>query len=120
MVQKTSSVHDDSLRISGVRAGRLYKLLKQLSSGPAQRSTMLKRLRVGMRTFYRDIDLLRECGVEIETRAEGYSLTESLEDALDRLPFPDPELTFGDVLVLMKGRSSSHQKLRKLLEQLTK
>lgn len=117
---KTSQARIDAAHISTDRAGRLYRLLRLLSGGPTARPALLKRLRVGMRTFYRDVDLLRECGVEIETGNGGYALRESLEQALDRIPFPNPELTFGDVLVLMKGRSTSHQKLRRHFDSLTK
>lgn len=106
--------------ISGNRAGRLYKLLKVLSNGSASRAHLLKSLKMGMRTFYRDIDLLRECGVKIETAESGYTLLTSLEDALQQLPFPDPDLTFGDVVALMKGRSKSHQKLRQIFDQVSR
>lgn len=114
----TSSV--DQNRVSGQRAGRLYRLLKILGEGPSPRPRLLKRLKVGMRTFYRDVDLLRECGVEIDTVPDGYALRGSLEDALGSVPFPNPELTFGDVLVLMRGRSASHQKLRRLFDELSR
>lgn len=108
------------VKISGERAGRLYKLLKLLSSSSLARPQLLRKLNVGMRTFYRDVDLLRECGISIETQDGSYSLHGSFEQALSHLPFPDPELTFGDVVTLMKGRTGSHQRLRKLFNQLTK
>lgn len=108
------------VRISGDRAGRLYRLLKILESSPATRAQLLKRLKVGMRTFYRDVDLLRECGVNIETRDSGYELHDAIDVALGRLPYPDPELTFGEVLDLMRGRSASHLKLRKQFANLTR
>jgi biotin operon repressor len=114
------SSHGTRVKISGERAGRLYKLLKLLSSNSLARTQLLRKLNVGMRTFYRDVDLLRECGVSIETEEGGYSLHGSFEQALAHLPYPDPELTFGDVVTLMKGRSSSHQRLRKQFTQLTK
>lgn len=120
MDHKSGLSHGSQLKVSGQRAGRLYNLLKLLEHDARPRTQLLRKLKVGMRTFYRDIDLLRECGVNIETQEDGYLLADNFDAALSRLPFPDPELTFGDVVVLMKGRSASHQKLRKLFASLTK
>lgn len=114
--------HADPTRpkISFERAGRLYKLLALIGDGPVGRPQILRALKVGMRTFYRDVDLLRETGVHINTSSSAYVLGDTLSDALDLVPFPDPELTFGDVLLLMKGRSKSHQKLKRLFAQITR
>ncbi len=102
------SMVDDWTGISADRAGRLYRLLKQVANtGPTSRPQLLKRLKVGMRTFYRDIDLLRGCGIIIHAEPKGYTLQVTLDEALAKLPFPNPELTFGDVLQLIKGRSSA-------------
>lgn len=120
MARKAASATPKRIKISGSRAGRLYKLLTLLASGSTLRPQLLKKLKVGMRTFYRDVDLLRDCGVSIETEDSGYALSERLEDALGKLPFPDPELTFSDVLILMKGRTNSHSKLKNLLTELSK
>lgn len=103
--------------ISRDRAGRLYKLLKALANDPASRAQLLKSFKVGLRTFFREIDFLRECGVQIETGEFGYTPITSIDDALLQLPFPDPDLSFGDVVALMKGRSPSHQTLRHLFNQ---
>ncbi|QDU61640.1 hypothetical protein Pan216_25010 [Planctomycetes bacterium Pan216] len=117
---KRSAPRKTRVKISGTRAGRLYRLLKILSKGSAPRVRLLRGLRVGMRTFYRDIDLLRECGVQIDVGEDGYTMPGKLEDAISRIPFPDPELTFGDVALLMKGRTKSHQRLKQQFERLTK
>ena len=106
-------------KISHERASRLYRLVKILAESPVGRAQLVKRLKVGLRTFYRDVDLLRECAIEIETQRGGYRLGCSLDEALLRVPFPDPELTFGEIVILMKGRSGSHVKVRKLFQQLT-
>lgn len=120
MDHKTAASQAGRVKISEERAGRLYKLLKLLAHDSLARATLLRKLSVGMRTFYRDVDLLRECGVAIETHEGAYQLLGTLEQALAQLPFPDPELTFGDVLALMKGRSGAHQKLRRVFGQLTR
>lgn len=107
-------------RITGERAGRLYKLLKLLASNSVPRTVILKRLRVGIRSFYRDVDLLRSCGVDIVVKESEYSLPGDLDTVLDRVPFPDPELSFAEILVLMKGRQTAHHKLRQLFGQVTR
>lgn len=106
--------------VSTSRAGRLYRLLRLVAGKPVPRAVLLKKLKVGMRTFYRDVDLLRECGIGVDVEGEGYRLTDSLADALHKLPFPDPELTFGDIAILMKGRSPTHDKIRQLFARVTK
>jgi hypothetical protein len=105
--------------ISMERAGRLYHLVAALAEGVQTRATLMKRLRSGLRTFYRDLDLLRTLGVDLRTEADGYALHTSLEEALACVPFPDPELTFGDVMTLMRGRSQAHRKLKHLFELTT-
>jgi biotin operon repressor len=108
------------IHISIERAGRLYRLLKQVSAGTFSREALLKKLNVRMRTFYRDVDLLRECGIVVAVSNEGYSLDGSLRDALHQLPFPDPELTFGDIEILMRGKSPTHLRLRQLFKKMSK
>jgi biotin operon repressor len=115
--RKPARVH-----ISAERAGRLYRILCQLTNKPTRRAVLLKKLDVGQRTFYRDVEMLRACGIVINTNvnSDGYSLPGTLADALHRLPFPDPELTFGDIEALMKGRKPTHDKLRKLFRKVTR
>ena len=120
MNRKASSGKRRRARVSAARAGRLFRLLKLVSAAPVPRAVLLKKLRLGMRTFYRDVDLLRACGVLVDVDGEGYRLLGSLHDALNVLPFPDPELTFGDVEVLLKGRSPTHQKIKQLFQRITK
>ena len=118
MARKTAATAGEA-KVSADRAGRLYKLLKQVANYPVSRAQIAKKLKIGLRTFYRDVDLLRECGVDIVTRDGGYELQGKLEDALGKVPFPNPELTFGDVLLLMKGRTASHQRLKRFFRELT-
>jgi len=109
----------DSVGITFERAGRLYHLLSALAEGMQSRGALMRRLRTGLRTFYRDLDLLRTLGVDLRTETDGYALHSSLEEALGAVPFPDPELTFGDVMTLMRGRSQAHRKLKLLFQQIT-
>jgi len=119
MEKKRSGAAPMRPRISADRAGRLYKLLVALGEEPQGRENLAKRLKVGVRTFFRDVDLLRECGAPIEIEARAYVLQGSLEDALGKVPFPDPELTFGEAMQLMRGRSKAHQRLRHVFENIT-
>lgn len=105
-------------RVSVQRAGRLFRLLKTLSNGPSSRVHLLKTLKVGVRTFYRDVDLLRAADISIEAKDSMYILHNVLESALDHLPFPDPHLMFGEAMLLAKGRTKAHQKLKRMLDRM--
>src|SRR5437762_1297143 len=87
------------------RAQRLYRLLRLLGNGPQPRSTLLRKLRLGIRGYYRDLEVLRTVGIEVKLQAGKYHLAESLDGSLERLPFPDPTLTLGEARMLAKGRS---------------
>lgn len=107
-------------QISSRRAGRLYRLLSTLEKGAKTRSQLIKLGRAGMRTFYRDLTFLEECRIEVRLNAGKYELTTQFNDALGRLPFPTPELTFKDVMELAKGSGGAAGKLKAHLAQLTK
>jgi hypothetical protein len=101
--------------LSGVTAERftrLYRLVQLLASGPQPRTTLARRLRLDVRGFYRDLELLRAAGLPVTLSEGRYGLEGKVRDALARLPFPDPHLTYGDVLLLAKGRTAVHKKLR--------
>jgi biotin operon repressor len=101
-----------SLTLTAQRAARLYRLLTLLEDGPQTRQQLLRRLRIDIRGFYRDLESLRELGIEILTDDNRYGLLGKLEDALARLPFPDPGLNFRDVQQLAKGDTAAHRKLK--------
>lgn len=119
-MRKRSTGKRSRVHLSEARGGRLYKLLKLVAAATVPREVLLRKLKTGMRTFYRDIDLLRACGVTVLVRGDGYRLKGTLSEALDLLPFPDPELTFGDVETLRKGRTPTHAKIRQLFLRITK
>ena len=106
-------------RVTTERAGRLYRLLVLLGRQAISRQQIVTQLNVGLRTFYRDVDLLRSYGVEVAASSKGYTLHMPLDRALHALPCPDPELTFGEVLSLMKGKTRSHQRLKEVFERVT-
>jgi len=120
MAKQRPAIHGGQRRPSQRRAARLYRLLQSLSQGARGRAQLLRHLRVGMRTFYRDLELLRAAGIELTLENGKYSLSGSLKDSLELLPFPDPELSFADVLALGKAASQPGRKLRKLYLKLTR
>lgn len=101
-----------SKAVSAERVARLYRLLKVVSASSQTRSTLMQRLRLDIRGFYRDLELLRAAGIELSLVNRRYSLEQDIEKALARLPFPDPHLTLGEAIQLAKGRTTSHRKLK--------
>jgi hypothetical protein len=106
--------------VTAERAQRLYRLLRLLGQGPQARPTLLRKLRLPLRGFYRDLETLRAVGIAVKLNAGKYHLHEPLDAALDRLPFPDPNLTLGEARLLAQGRSVVHRKIRTLLEMIAK
>lgn len=90
---------------------RLFKMVSILAKAPQNRETLCRRLRVDQRAFYRDLEQLRALAIDVVLEKEKYRLAQSLDAALERLPFPDPQLSYQDVLTLSTGRSNAHTKL---------
>ncbi|MFO0801135.1 MAG: hypothetical protein U0804_27025 [Gemmataceae bacterium] len=99
--------------LTAQRAARLYKLLTLLGDGPQSRRLLLTRLKLDVRGFYRDLETLRGFSIDVapgfDTR---YTLTGSVDDALSKLPFPDPGLNVRDALQLCNGSSPAHRRLK--------
>ncbi len=99
--------------LTAQRAARLYKLLTLLGDGPQTRRLLLSRLKLDVRGFYRDLETLRAFKIDVapgfDTR---YALAGALDDALSKLPFPDPGLNVRDALQLANGTSPAHRKLK--------
>ena len=99
------------------RAARLYKLLTLLDAAPQARRQLLFRLKLDVRGFYRDLEALRALGIQITTRPDTrYALTGDLDDALEKLPFPDPGLNVREALTLSAGTTPAHRKLRRRVD----
>jgi hypothetical protein len=95
------------------RAGRLYKLLTLLDAAPQTRRQLLIRLKLDVRGFYRDLEVLRALGIEVTTGPETrYALSGELDEALEKFPFPDPGLNVREALTLCGGSTPAHRKLR--------
>src|SRR5690349_24967253 len=96
--------------VTAERFSRLHRLVSLLQKKPQSRESLARRLRLDVRGFYRDLELLRAAGIPIALEAGLYSLEQDAQEALRRLPFPDPHLTLGDVEQLARGRTAVHRK----------
>ena len=117
MAERRQAENEDPGALSPERAGRLYRLLAASEGAPQPRTALVKTLGVGLRTIYRDLELLRSLGVALETGDRGYELRQPLEEALALVPFPNPKLTFAEALQLQRGRTKAHRRLKQFVEQ---
>jgi hypothetical protein len=90
----------------------LCNLLAHVAADSRTRQSLLSKLKVDLRGFYRDLELLRTLGIEIQSDGDRYRLAGTLDDAFARLPFPDPGLSLRDALQLANGRGDAHRKLQ--------
>jgi hypothetical protein len=114
-----SKTHDPSPALTAQRAARLYHLLSLIAGSARNRPALLKKLKVDLRGFYRDLELLRGLGVDVHSSGDRYELVGALDDALARLPFPDPGLSVREALDLANGRTEARQKLRTRIKLFT-
>ena len=103
-----------AVSLTSLRAARLYRLLTLLGTGPQTRGFLLRRLKLDVRGFYRDLEALRTLDIKVTTTSDEarYVLIGELDDALAKLPFPDPGLNVRDALELAKGSTAAHRKLK--------
>jgi predicted DNA-binding transcriptional regulator YafY len=117
---KSRVLLDDHARrsISVERTARLYRLLRLLGARPQTRTELMRRLRLDIRGFYRDLELLRNAGIQVSAHNNRYSMRMTLASALEQLPFPDPGLSLGEAVRLSRGRSAAHNKVKALLTRI--
>src|SRR5437588_11551923 len=104
--------------VTAQRAPYLYRLLRLLGRGPQLRETLTKRLRRDVRSFYRDLSVLRSAGIVVKLVKGRYRLDGDAEEVIARVPFPDPRLTLGEATLLAKGRSRAHRKLQEQIKRI--
>jgi hypothetical protein len=104
--------------VTAERAARLHRLLRLLGTNPLTRDQLMRRLRLDMRGFYRDLELLRASGISVSLAGSRYTLDQDTAVAVARLPFPDPRLTLGEALQLARGRTLAHRKLKQQIEEI--
>ena len=108
----TPAPHTPLKAVTADRAARLYRLLKVIGDKPQTREALRRRLHLDIRGFYRDLELLREAGIELMVVKRRYVLPEKVADLISRLPFPDPHFTLGEATQVAKGRTKAHRKLK--------
>lgn len=104
-----------SVHITLQRASRLHRLVRFLAGGPGSRPAILSELRVGLRTFYRELELLKKCGVKVRHKQKLYHLLPTAAEAEGRLPFPDPQLSFAEMAELARCDSPAGRRLSEML-----
>ncbi len=102
------------VQITLARAARLHQLVSTLEVGPTARETLLDRLTIGLRTFYRELDLLKRCGIKIGREGKLYRLKSSMAEAEGRLPFPDPQLSFAEMAELTQHPGEAAKRLAEI------
>jgi hypothetical protein len=97
------------------RAARLHHLVMLLAESPRTRDEVLSRLQVGLRTFYRELELLKRCGVKVQQKDKAYTLHATADQAEGRLPFPDPQLSFAEMAELSRCAGDAGTRLAEML-----
>ncbi len=115
MKRSTSHRRRPAIHITLGRASRLHRLVMLLAEGPRTREQILAQLGIGLRTFYRELDLLKRCGVRIRLLQKSYTLLTTKEEAEGRLPFPDPQLSFAEMVELSRCEGEAGRRLAELL-----
>src|SRR5262249_11486737 len=96
---------------------RLHLLLTLLSRSPQPRDVLVRKLKLDVRGFYRDLEVLRQAGVTVGLSSGKYQLIESLTEPRKRLPIPDPLLTAGQAVHLARGRTAAHKRRKHLIDR---
>jgi predicted DNA-binding transcriptional regulator YafY len=115
MSNPPSSRRRPSVHITLQRAARLHRLVRYLAEQPQTRDAILSQLGLGLRTFYRELELLKRCGVKVRHRSKQYTLMSTAEQAEGRLPFPDPQLSFAEMAELATCPCEAGRRLAELL-----
>ena len=117
MSRSSSRRRRPAVHITLPRAARLHRLVRFLAEAPRNRTAILSELRIGLRTFYREWELLKRCGVKVRQRSKLYFLWATAEQAEGRLPSPDPQLSFAEVAELARCDCAAGRRLAALLAE---
>jgi len=115
MADPPSTRRRPSVHITLPRAARLHRLVWYLAETARTRDLILSHLKIGLRTFYRELELLKRCGVKVRHQAKLYTLLATAEHAEGRLPFPDPQLSFAEMAELAACPCEAGRRLADLL-----
>jgi hypothetical protein len=119
MPKRAAAKRRQTGQISLGRAARLFRLIGLLGQAPTSRDALLKILGIGLRTYYRELQLLKKCGIRVSLSEKVYHLHTSPELAQGRLPFPDPKLSFAEIRELVLGQGPAATRLLELLNRVT-
>jgi predicted DNA-binding transcriptional regulator YafY len=108
-----------SIHVTLNRAARLHRMVTILAAEPKGREVLLAELGVGLRTFYRELEFLRRCGIRIRLAKRLYTLRSTAEEADGRLPFPDPQLSFAEMAELARCPGPAARRLAEMLAKVT-
>jgi hypothetical protein len=97
------------------RAARLHHLVTFVAQGSRTRPEILTHLQIGLRTFYRELDFLKRCGVKVRHKEKRYHLVATSKEAEGRLPFPDPQLSFAEMAELARCDCAAGRRMAELL-----
>lgn len=115
MAKRAFSKRPPAVHVTQQRASRLHRLVVFLAVAPNGRSAVLAELRIGLRTFYRELELLKKRGIKVRFSKKLYHLVGTREDAEGRLPVPDPELSFAEMAELARCPCPAGLRLAELL-----
>ena len=115
MAKRASSKRPPAVHVTLQRAARLHRLVAFLATAPNGRTAVLTELRIGLRTFYRELELLKKRGIKVRFIKKLYHLIGTRDDALGRLPVPDPELSFAEMAELARCPCPAGLRLAELL-----
>lgn len=119
MNRSTRSRRRPAVHITLGRAARLHRLVMFLAESARTRENVLSELRIGLRTFYRELELLKRCSVKIQQKDKSYTLLATAEQAEGRLPFPDPQLSFAEMAELSRCPGEAGRRLAEMLASVT-
>ncbi|HZW35261.1 MAG TPA: hypothetical protein VFF52_31350 [Isosphaeraceae bacterium] len=102
-------------KITVGRAARLHRLVRLLVEQPRRREAILQGIGIGLRTFYRELKLLKRCGITVQRKGRMYTLRTTAEPVEGRLPFPDPQLNFAEMSELARCPGPAAQRLAEIL-----
>jgi hypothetical protein len=115
MKRTRSTRRRPAVHITLDRAARLHRLVSLLGEGPQGRETLLATLGIGLRTFYRELELLRRRGVKVRLVQKQYVLQGTVQQAEGLLPFPDPQLSFAEMAELARCPGDAARRLAEML-----
>jgi predicted DNA-binding transcriptional regulator YafY len=115
MKQLAKSRRRPAAHITLARAARLHRLVMYLAESPHTREQILHELGIGLRTFYRELELLKRCGIKVRQTDRTYALQSTAAQAEGLLPFPDPQLSFAEMSELARYQGATAQRLALML-----